>query len=261
MSFPILLGLIIIGLDYYFHPKPDLIIDAIKDFGVVIIGVSLVEIVWSAMGGAPTEKDLKKLVEDVERTRNGIHDDVTSIRTEVARMGAITRRGDDAGIMDVAHSQGTLGSEPIFRQDIYMAKSGIDLCGSTLHYIYGSDSITHALVEAAKRKVPVRILLPSPSSNLLIAIFKDDYELNIKTTVESFTKKIKDQHSEINLRHLKVKALTTCILRVDDKMLAMPYLYAYQTQDSPRYLLRGNTRIFDKYQTEFDELFAIAEDV
>src|SRR6516165_10545525 len=104
MSFPILLGLIIIGLDYYFHPKPDLIIDAIKDFGVVIIGVSLVEIVWSAMGGAPTEKDLKKLVEDVERTRNGIHDDVTSIRTEVARMGAITRRGDDAGIMDVAHS-------------------------------------------------------------------------------------------------------------------------------------------------------------
>jgi hypothetical protein len=256
LSFPILVGLIILLYEYNRLAPTEqdkFIIDVIKDIAVVIIGVSVVEIVWAVLGGSPIEFKLTKLVNDLDITRNTIHNDVIS-------MSVFAKKGDEAGITDVGHSQGTLAyPEDILTKDLYAARVAIDFCGCTLNYIRSNDSLIDALVDVSNRGIPVRILLPSPDSGLLVAIFQDQFENAIKVGSRDLTDVIKSKGSKIQLGHLRKKAITTCILRVDGKMLVMPYLYAYQTSESPRYLIRDKTRMFEKYQREFDDLFAIAE--
>src|SRR3954462_14962609 len=65
LGLAVLVGLVIVALTWGLT-QPDqrshLLIDAIKDLGVIIIGIAAVEVVWAWAGGSPTELDLKSLI-------------------------------------------------------------------------------------------------------------------------------------------------------------------------------------------------------
>jgi hypothetical protein len=258
MAFPVLLGFLIIWLDRYLWIAPadkdKVFADSIKDIAIVVIGVSVVEIVWAILGGAPTEEKLTTLLADLQKTRADIHSDVSS-------MSALSSTGDRLGIVNFGISEDKLGyPTDEFKLNAERAMTGIDLCGATLNYIYKNDALGYALAAAANRGIPVRILLPSPSSDKKVAIFKDDFKDSIDVGVKDLTASVKKKSTTIKIRHLSAKAIPVCILRVDDTMVVTPYMFSFQTSECPRFRLRGPSELFQKYQIEFDELFAAAED-
>ena len=175
-------------------------------------------------------------------------------------MTTIVRAAHRTGLTNVGAVQDELGYAPgRFADDLGKARAGIDLCGCMLAFLYSNDSVFEALVGAANRGVPVRVLLPSPESEYLVATFKDRFEESIRQGSRALTARIAETPSKIQLKLLGKKAMTICMLRVDETMLVVPYLYAPQTPESPRFEISGSkSPLFRTYQSEFQALFDLA---
>lgn len=233
----------------------DFLLGAAKDFGVIIVGVAVVEVVWVAIGGSPIETKLKSLINQAEIGNREIRDDVR-------QMSELTKNASRIGLINVGENQEALSYKPRdFSSMIKDAKEGVDLCAATLAYVYAHDEIQEALVVAAT-KVPVRIILPASDSSLLAATCREQFLPDIKTGSDSLTKAIIQRQSNIKLYHLSRKALTAAMLRVDDRILVTPYLYKPQTSASPRFEIKGRaTALFQTYAEEFEELIKISTKV
>ena len=183
------------------------------------------------------------------------------IGQDVREMSTLTSNGNRLGLTNIGSTGDELNWPPNrFITEVGNAKFAIDLCGATLYYVYSNDAILDALVAAAARNVPVRILLPAPESPLLVATFQSDFRSAIGRLSKELSDRIKSRQSNIQLKHLKEKTLTMSILRIDDNMLAVPYLYKFQTGESPHFFVRGSgTPMFKTYESEFTALFAVAE--
>jgi TRAP-type C4-dicarboxylate transport system permease small subunit len=71
------IGVVIIWVAYNFvtqteDEKSRVIVEAIKDFGVVVAGIAVVEIMWTIVGGSPVDKSL----EHVTRTMSNFNHSV-----------------------------------------------------------------------------------------------------------------------------------------------------------------------------------------
>jgi hypothetical protein len=231
-----------------------LVTEAVKDVGVVIIGIAVAEVVWALVGGAPTELAVKGVAQ-------GITEMSQQIRSDVKGMSVLTADGNRVGLADVGTSLDELSWSPThFIGLVARAMHAIDLCGATLYYIYSNDGILNALVGAADRGIQVRVLLPSADSQFIVATFKDEFRDLVCRTATQLSEKIKGKNSNIQLKHLKDKTLTMSLLRVDDEMLVVPYLYEFQTTESPRFCVRGvESPLFKLYEREFSALFDRAE--
>jgi hypothetical protein len=277
LGLAVLVGLVIIALTWGLtqpDQRPHLLIDAIKHLGVIIIGIAAVEVVWVWAGGSPTELDLKSLIglnrelsvkmkEDVEALSKGsaeIREASTRIEEAMQRMTTIVQAANRTGLANVGTAQEELGYPPgRFADELRKARDGIDLCGCTLALLHSNDALFDALVETANRGVPVRILLSSPQGDHLVAMFKDRFEETIRQGSRALTARIMASNSKIQLKLLGKKALTICMLRIDEVMLVVPYMYSSQTPESPRFEIKGSkSPLFGIYQAEFQALFDLA---
>ncbi len=240
LGLAVLVGLVIVALTWGLAPaeqRPHLLLDALKHLGVIVIGIAAVEVVWAWAGGSPTELDLKNLTdlnkqlstkvgEDVEALRKSsaeIKETSTRIEESVQRMTTIVRAAHRTGLTNVGAVQDELGYAPgRFADDLGKARAGIDLCGCMLAFLYSNDFVFEALVGASNRGVPVRVLLPSPESEYLVATFKDRFEESIRQGSRALTARIAETPSKIQLKLLGKKAMTICMLRVDETMLVVP---------------------------------------
>ena len=79
---------------------------------------------------------------------------------------------------------------------------------------------------------------------------------------QALSRRIIESKSNIQLKLLSKKALTMSMLRIDEAMLIVPYMYGAQTPESPRFDVRGsNNSLFRAYYGEFEALFNLAEPV
>jgi hypothetical protein len=165
------------------------------------------------------------------------------------------------GIIDLGESQDTLSyTSGNFTSAVANARYVVQLCGASLNFIRAHERTIDAMKKKSVENVPVRVLLPSPDSPNLLSMFKDQFGDELKTQIRALTNELRSGTSNIEVKWLRSKALTMCILRVDADMLATQYLYSEQTAQCPRFRLEGTeTALFEKYAREFESLFAIAE--
>ena len=252
------IGLIVIGIAIFWFvdvpaERERLAVEALKDVGVVVIGIAVIEFVWALLGGAPTEHGLRRLLSELNITRIDIGSDVDSIRREVTTISLLVASGRRCGLENIGVSQDDLSFDyPDFIASVRAAKEIIQISGASLYFLYANDEALRALVDRAGDGLTVEILLPADDNQILMAIFQDRFEPHLRQTVKDLTKRIADLQSNIRLIRLKRKALTTTIIRVDDVMLVTPYLYSRQTSESPRFLLRNpDSPLFKIYEGEF----------
>lgn len=145
----VLLGLGIIFYAYEYLEQTDLdrsrlVTDAVKDFGVVVVGIAIVEIVWAALGGSPVDRSLTTLNNTTSDLKGKLHDEVVAISqqftatrdqfgADVSRMilqfnadvkgiSQLVDGGARTGLGNIGESQDFLAYQPaIFITDVLKA--------------------------------------------------------------------------------------------------------------------------------------------
>jgi hypothetical protein len=275
LALAVFVGSAILALAYFVaDPKERNVLpsEAISGLGMIIIGIAAVEVVWAWAGGSPIELNVTKLLSLNESLSNTLKQDLDSLRTIsdginstavqtkslVQHTTTIANSAIKVSLTNVGAKQDELGYKPgKLANMIANAKIRIDLGGATLHVVFSNDELYSSLIST---KIPVRILLPDPRGVYCTALFKDEFDQSARQFAQALIKRIIQSGTSIQLKLLSKKALTICLLRVDDTMLVVPYMYSSQTQNSPRFEIRGgNSPLFRAYHDEFEALFDIAE--
>jgi hypothetical protein len=238
------------------NERGHLAIEALKDVGVVVIGIAVIELVWIIVGGAPTEQALSQLLSQLSSASSDIRGDVESVRKEVTAMSILAASGRDCGLADIAPKRDKLKYDyTYFITAVTNAQEKIEICGAALDFLYDSDDALGALKKRAEEGLNVEILLPDDDNKVIMAIFQDRFEGDIRRAANNLAGQIEREAPEIKLNRIKTKALTMTMVRIDDEMLVTPYLLSRQTSESPLLLIRGAaTPLFRVYEKEFRKL-------
>jgi hypothetical protein len=220
-----------------------------KDLGVVVVGLTLVNVLWSVFGGDPVEQDVREL------------------RRSVGLIGQLQR----CGIIQIAPrpaGQFPWGLDTMDPVDaILKANRSIDMCGFTLHALFSSGRFKENLETALRKKVRIRICIASPENMDVLNFCTPDCRgampgqshgvlsdlMNLKSKLTTEGKALGERLSVFELRS---GLMSMSMLRRDGLMIAVPYLRSTFTLDSPAVLLveSGDFPHFDRYQREFDYL-------
>jgi hypothetical protein len=228
--------------------------DLVKDFGVVIAGLLVVNLVWSIVGGEPLENAIKVLRHELQRTE-----------VNLGRFSKLTSSAQAAGLLDVGGNSSALQYQADqLVQMIEHAKVRICVCGLTLLLLQENHNLVTVLREAANRGVLVQILLAA-HDNPWLAASNEEATLPGMTGVISNTIRILKeaaQNTQFQVRALRKKTFTVSLLRFDETIIATPYLVSTMTASSPRFVASGSdTPLFKIWMREFDYLFEVAEPV
>jgi hypothetical protein len=245
----IILGGFPIGFAYFIdHKEHPLAFDLCKDFGVVIISLALVDILWQLVaGGEPLSRE--------------IH--------EMRQLNTLTRQAYRSGLLDVAERRSELLPEHAsFTQAVRTSGANIDISGYSLHILVENQRLLQALIQRAKNKVKVRILLCAPENGAIAASVQDSVYEGLKgemmTTwnilLKAWSELSDAEKANFDIKRLGHKALSTSIFRIDDILSVVHYLHSTFTTGTPIYIVEGPDRVlFKTYLDEFDHLFALGD--
>lgn len=237
-----LLGLIPIGVASALPGHAELPFALCKDFGVVIISLSLVDLLWQLVaGGDPLAREIEQLRE----------------------LNELTRQANRCSLVDVADRRSELLEENAsYAKMIESCRSHVDISGYTLHVLVEKQSLLEELVRKAQHGVKIRILLCSPDNPAVpFAVQEDVYE-GMKSEMEVTWKLLSRARDKLNdrdklnfeFRRLTNRSLTTSIFRVDERLSVIHYLYSRFTTETPVYVAKDRG-LFKVYLQEFERLF------
>ena len=242
----VLLGTIPIGIAVYLEGGGHHLASEIaKDFGVVIISLTLVDLLWLLVAGG------EPLAREIENIR---------------QLNDLTRQAHRAGLVDVADRRSELlPDNASFSTRIENSHSRIDICGYSLHVLVENQRMLTSLIRRAKHGVHVRILICSPDNAAVgHAVSPDVYsgmQAEMVTTWETLIRAHADLESDeglrFEIRQLRNRAMTTSIFRIDDRMSVIHYMTSIFTTGSPVYVFRGS--VANQYIAEFEHLFGLGE--
>ena len=225
--------------------------EILKDLGVVVAGLALVDILWTFIGGDP------------------LHTDIARVEDAVTSLGKSVRIVDQAqkhGVLQITRKPDAVDmTKPV--EAIDSANHSIDMCGYTLHSLFATGQLKDKLEKAiVERKVTVRVCISSPGN-------KDtpkNCTPGVRTSMPAESQDVLDHLSELKTRllerkdgaelakrltilELKESVMSMSILRRDDLMLVVPYLQHAFTLDSPALLVvrSGADPLFHVYEREF----------
>jgi hypothetical protein len=219
--------------------------EILKDIGVVVFSLALVDMLWERFGGDPVQTHIKTLAETTNNALRIVQQAHTNGLSDVeARVGNIT----DAALTDL----------------IYRSQFQIDLCAYTLYYVLERDQLAQALYERVGAGVPVRILIGDPANPSLFENVQPQTRIAMQGQMKFVIESIgtwKTKHaavaSTLDARKITVGPLCTSILRFDDRMLVVNYLWTRFTSETPVLTFQGlNRPLFRTYAEEFDHLFS-----
>ena len=222
-----------------------LVSEILKDIGVVVFSLALVDILWQRFGGDPVQAQITKL----EGTTNN------ALR--------IVQQAHTSGLSHIVSRVGNIPDIELLEY-ISSSKLQIDFCGYTLYHIFEREQLAHALDERVRAGVPVRILIGDPANPDLFA----NIQVQTKTAMEGQMKFVSDSLvswksnstisvSSLDARRLGKGPLSLSVLRFDDRMLVVHYLWTRFTSETPSLLIQGLDKpLFRTYADEFDHLFS-----
>ena len=218
--------------------------EILKDIGVVIFSLALVDMIWDRFGGDPVRVQITKLAE----TTTGALE--------------IVQQAHAAGLAQVIPRIGNVSDDELVKW-IATSQLQIDMCAYTLYYFFEREKLARALHERVRAGVPVRILIGDPSNANLFSNVQPQtrraMEGQMRFVAESISKwtsKPAVPASQAVARKLSAGSLNLSVLRFDDRMIVLHYLWTCFTSETPSILVQGQDKpLFQIYAGEFDHLF------
>lgn len=208
-----------------------LLADGVKDFGVVLLSVVVLDFIWNAVGGDFSEKDKQE------------------------------------GVSKVYLSPDRAEKEASWIELVKKAKKRIDLQGLSLNYLATKQGFMEALKASIIAGVKVRVVMMSPDNPLSgdprFYVYPEQLKSESKTCAKNFQrledeiKSIKGRRSQFKFMLSEVKPISISLRRFDDKLYIIHYQHNQNTFDSPVYLITKseNRELFQKYIASFEGLF------
>jgi hypothetical protein len=244
---------------YYFYSKvPDQVgyhfaAEILKDLGVVIAGLAIVDWLWTLFSGDPVQQKIDQL------------------QSSIGDAFEIVRHARNSGVIRIDSNPVDLDAG--FPTDTFKSALEIDLCGMTLHSLFARGDLISTLEYAVKRGCKVRICIASPTNSVVLENSLQDaraampgQSASVIEAVGSLKKSLPGAQAkgDLSLYVLPNGVMTAFISRIDQKMLVVPYLRSAFTMNSPAMLLENTSKqrsLFAIYKQEFDYLVAQSSEV
>jgi hypothetical protein len=221
--------------------------DLCKDFGVVIVSLALVDLLWQLVaGGEPLTKEIDELRD----------------------LNVLTRQAHEHGLVDLASRRSLLTiKNAVVEAQIKNSTSSIDMSGYTLYFLVENPRFVDALIERARGKVRVRLLMCSPDNGdvnatvdeSVLSTMKQQMAVSWDALLRARTTLPEVDRDNFEVRRLRKKSLLTSLLRFDDQITVLPYLLTKYTQEAPVYVVKGaDKELFKIYLREYDYYFELA---
>jgi len=245
-----LIGLAPILLAFYLedHGVTAVWRDLAKDFGVVIISLALVDLLWDLVaGGDPLSQEIHSLID----------------------LSVVTRQANENGVVDLSWKRANLTDQSTsITRAIQHSKKNVDMSGYTLYVLVETQGFLRELVDRAKDGVKVRLLLCASDNSALSGgvdrgLLETMQAQSLRTSAQLLKARMglsPEKRSNFEVRVLTDKILYTSILRFDERINAVHYLHSRYTPECPVLVVRGaDTPLFRTYLAEFDWCFERAK--
>jgi len=219
--------------------------DIVKDVGIVVGSLGLVDLLWGFVGGDPLSTQIERL-----KSLNQLNDDAE--RAGLVRVFARSAEYHDSSWTSLVQA----------------SRSAIELSGHTLYQVVEQEEFCNALVAKAREGVQVRILVNHPD-NPALPHGVDPNHNNLRTMQEEMAhswqhfKQLRESLPLDRQKNFEVSRLEhggvlhAAIRRFDERLFIVPYLYSKRTPETPLYIVEdGSKELFKAYAKEFEALFA-----
>jgi hypothetical protein len=225
----------------------DLVGDVLKDVGVIVGTLVLIDILWGAVGGDPLSQQIAAL----------------------AQASRITVDANSTGLHRVHASAREMGAENWVHL-IQQARHRIDIVGYTLYDFMEKKAVRDALLEEARRGAIVNVLLSNPESPALAQNVDPHKRDTMRQQMSTSLWKLKEMRRALppelkknfSIRSVVDKGvLDVGMRRFDNVMYIVHYSYSLSTPDTPVYVIKDeNKPLFRTYMRCFDELFGLGQE-
>ncbi len=226
--------------------------DAIFNIGFVLVGVFIANIVWSLVGGDPSDK----------------------FRDTLLNANTLLSDSVKSGIVGIYSSSSDMGSSKDWLDVIKDAKKVVYIQGYTLLVWTRSDAFDDTLIELAQKGVRIRLLFMDENGIYLDAGINDEnipelsdqvVKKEIITMTDYMDKVISDFNTkkgngEGSIEYVKVKKnlITSQIVIADDSAYITPYMSFFNTPHCPMYKIHNNrSDLYKKYHQEFEKMWNV----
>jgi hypothetical protein len=222
--------------------------DVIKDIGIVVGAIAILDLLWSRFGGDPLSQQVE----------------------ELKQFNTLMRDAEASGLSNVfARAVDVKTTTWLFL--IQNAKRNIDLAGHTLYEVAERSELSSALLQQAQNGVKIRILINHPDNEALPLAIDPEYG-NVKAMREqmvhtwNFFNNLRDQlpeafHDNMHIARIRSGVVHVALRRFDGIIYVLHYLYSQRTPDSPVYVIHNEEKLlFRSYIHEFERLFRLAKE-
>lgn len=249
-----------------FSPNPDLptfLIHALANTAFVLLAVAIVNGAWWLLGGEPVTTALEHLSDSVERQVNQLKESIGLVNDSY-QTGVVRVLGDSDAVSRELTPR---------RERFRSAKERIDLMGISLYGWSKDSALDEWILALVRNGVAIKILVMDPDNPyfeaLLNKLLPSVSDASIRGEMVSIQEFERIQESvdavkaseritgDFAFRTVRSGSIIYNVLRVDDEMRVIPYLYSTLTKESPMLVLRGrDSPVFRTYEKEFDRLWA-----
>ncbi|MCL4708555.1 hypothetical protein KJ068_25645 [bacterium] len=231
------LSLLLISLAYILQiNNQQLLYDVMKDIGVVLLSIVILDIIWRFAGGDSNEEsaNLNKFIK-VYRTVHEVEKDFSWI--DLARR----------------------------------SKSKVDLQALSLAYLSSNDEFMRVIKEKVIEGVTVRVVLMSPDhplleeplENLGSFIYPKEIKLMSRTSADRFEKMqrelgdVKSKRGSLTIVLNKSRPMSISVKRFDNELFVQHYEWNVHTVNTPVYYFAGGEKqpLFERYVQIFEDQF------
>jgi hypothetical protein len=218
-----------------------------------------VDILWQRFGGDPLQGRLDTLLALVANQTGSILEEATNVLT-------ITRQAYTNGVIQITSRAGDITEKQVLEL-IQGARSNIDLCGYTLYYLFERQGLAAALEERAHSGVAIRVCVCGSANPDVFQNVRPETVIGMKglmtfvlSSLSAMGKRLNGpQQTKFEPRKLDKGHLPLSMMRFDDKLSVVWYLWTKYTSETPAVLLQGADKpLFQTYLQEFQHYFDVA---
>jgi xanthosine utilization system XapX-like protein len=256
--------------------------NVLTSLGIVLVAVVAVEFVWSLLGGEPlstavdnlrsVNSNIERSTVDIEAATGQLQHDITRLRSSVRLLEASYA----SGLRWATANSGDWGSWEDWMALLRSGKNEVDLLGHTLQSWRAGKDLKRTIVDLAKSGCQIRVVTmdlenselgSAIEAGLLDVISIEETRSSLAKTLEFFSQVSKEVGEaegltgSFEIRTLHHGQPPFHMVRVDQRMLALPYLSSIAASSSPLLDIEGrDSSLYRAYLADFDAIWRAARE-
>jgi hypothetical protein len=234
--------------------------DIIKDLGIVVAAVVVVEFLWKGFGGDPLSHSI-----------NALHDLIRATHAELSQSSAVSGYAERNGVIGIYSRSADFNSTQ-WGTLIARCQHDIHLSALTLHQFSERRDLLEALKGRIVAGVAVRVLVCGPDNPVLSSAGGYDSETldTMRTqmrqslaTFDQLRQSLPSEYrSKLRIWRVDHGMMDSSIRRFDNTLYVVPYVYGKRTPECPLIVLSDDRKPwFVVYQQAFEMLVESASEV